>query len=231
MRSISPVAPTPEPMNSNDASFSPNTTPHSTAPGRCPRVETGLLNNACWYGKPHLEMHWWHAAHFAVWGRFALLEKSLDYYHRIKHVGKATALRQGYEGVRWPKMVGPDGRDSPSPIAPLLIWQQPHPIYYAELCYRQNPTRQILDKWSDIVFESAKFMASYPILEDNRYVLGPPMKTVSENADTHTTTNPTFELAYWRFGLQTAQKWRERLQLDPDPKWADISHSAVAAAN
>ena len=33
-------------------------------------------------------------------------------------------------------MVGPDGKDSPSSIGPLIIWQQPHPIYYAELCYR-----------------------------------------------------------------------------------------------
>ena len=26
-----------------------------------------------------------------------------------------------------------------------------------------------------------------------------------------TTFNPTFELAYWAFGLETAQRWRERL--------------------
>jgi hypothetical protein len=196
-----------------------NTALHSAGP--MPPAETGLLFNS-WYGKPHLEMHWWHAAHFAAWGRFELLEKSLDYYHRIMHVARATAVRQGYEGVRWPKMVDAQGNDSPSPIAPLLIWQQPHPIYYAELCYRQNPTKQTLDKWSDIVFESARFMASYAVLVDDRYVLGPPMKTVSENADTHTTHNPTFELAYWRFGLNTAQLWRQRMGLPADPKWTDV---------
>jgi hypothetical protein len=37
-----------------------------------------------------------------------------------------------------------------------------------------------------------------------------------------TTRNPTFELAYWRFGLATAQQWRERLNLPPDPRWADV---------
>jgi hypothetical protein len=196
-----------------------NTALHCAGP--MPPPETGLLFNS-WAGKSHLEMHWWHGAHFAAWGRLGLLQKSLDYYNRILPVARATALRQGYPGVRWPKMVGPAGRDSPSPVAPLLIWQQPHPIYYAELCYRANPTRQTLDRWSEIVFETAHFMASYPVLEDNRFVLGPPMKTVSENADTLTTRNPTFELAYWRFGLTTAQAWRGRLNLPPDPRWADV---------
>ncbi|GAC1382291.1 MAG: hypothetical protein NVSMB30_29900 [Hymenobacter sp.] len=33
--------------------------------GAQPPQETGLLLNS-WYGRPHLEMHWWHAAHFAL---------------------------------------------------------------------------------------------------------------------------------------------------------------------
>src|SRR4030095_8843515 len=41
-----------------------------------PPQETGLTYNS-WYGKPHLEMHWWHAVHFAQWGRPELMEKSL----------------------------------------------------------------------------------------------------------------------------------------------------------
>jgi len=198
-----------------------NTALHCCGP--MPPAETGLLNNS-WYGKFHLEMHWWHAAHFAVWNRFPKLERSLEYYHRIMHVGRDTAARQGYKGCRWPKMVGPDGRDSPSPVAPLLIWQQPHPIYYAELAYRQNPMQSTLETWRDVVFESAEFMASYAFLDEKRgqYVLGPPMKTVSENADTNTSMNPTYELAYWRFGLKTAQLWRQRLGLSPDPTWADV---------
>src|SRR5690606_9503650 len=36
--------------------------------GHIPPQETGLTFNS-WYGKPHLEMHWWHAVHFALWGR------------------------------------------------------------------------------------------------------------------------------------------------------------------
>ena len=47
-----------------------------------PPQETGLTVNS-WYGKFHLEMHWWHAAHFALWNRTPLLEKSLGWYDRI----------------------------------------------------------------------------------------------------------------------------------------------------
>jgi hypothetical protein len=140
------------------------------------------------------------------------------------HVGLATAARQGYKGCRWPKMVGPDGRDSPSPIAPLLIWQQPHPIYYAELSYRQSPTQQTLRQWQEIVFQSADFMASYAYLDERtgRYTLGPPLKTVPENTITEKTTDPTFELAYFRFGLRVAQQWRQRLGMEAEPTWAAV---------
>jgi hypothetical protein len=199
-----------------------NTALHDAGP--MPAAETGLLNNsASWYGKFHLEMHWWHSAHFAAWNRFALLDNSLGWYGRIMHVGLATAARQGYRGCRWPKMVGPDGRDSPSPIAPLLIWQQPHPIYYAELAYRQDSSAATLAKWREIVFQTADFMASFAVKDaGGRYVLGPPIKTVPENTETTTNINPTFELAYWRFGLRTALEWRRRLGMPPEPAWADV---------
>ena len=50
--------------------------------GSLPPQETGLVQNS-WFGKFHLEMHWWHAAHFALWGRPELLERSLDWYRKI----------------------------------------------------------------------------------------------------------------------------------------------------
>lgn len=189
--------------------------------GNMPPQETGLLFNS-WYGKSHLEMHWWHGVHFAAWNRLPLFARSLDWYHQIMHVAKDTAVRQGYAGVRWPKMVGPDGVDNPSPIGPLLIWQQPHPIYYAELLYRANPNKDTLNKWKDIVFATADFMADYAHDDGQRFVLGPPLKTVPEFTDPTKTINPTFELTYWRFGLATALKWQTRLNLTPDPKWNNV---------
>ncbi len=48
------------------------------------------------------------------------------------------------------------------------------------------------------------------------------MKNVSESSDATKVMNPTFELAYWYYGLQVAQTWRQRLGLAPEPKWADV---------
>jgi hypothetical protein len=127
---------------------------------RYPPQETGLTCNS-WHGKFHLEMHWWHGVHFALWGRLAMLERSLDWYREMLPAARKIAQRQGYRGVRWPKMVGPDAIDAPSGIGPLLIWQQPHPIYYAELIYRQRPSRVVLEQYRQLVQETAEFMASY----------------------------------------------------------------------
>jgi hypothetical protein len=198
-----------------------NTALHSA--GSLPPAEAGLLCNT-WYGKFHLEMHWWHGVHFAAWNRHALFERSLGYYQRILPVARDIAKNQGYRGARWPKMVGPDGLDSPSPVGPLLIWQQPHPIYYAELCYLKSPTKETLARWRDVVFESAEFMADYPAPdpEQDRLILGPPIKCVPENNDTNKTINPAFELAYWRFGLSTALLWCERLGAPKPAKWAEV---------
>ncbi len=193
--------------------------------GSCPPQETGLVGNS-WFGKFHLEMHWWHAVHFALWDRLALLERSLPWYRSILPKAKATAKLQGYSGVRWPKMVSPDGRDSPSQVGVFLIWQQPHPIYYAELCYRAHPDHQTLERYRQIVFETAEFMASYPVWDqaEQRYVLGPALIPAQESYGQFRARNlnPTFELAYWYWGLETAQKWRERLGLGRNPKWERV---------
>src|SRR5262249_55142591 len=191
--------------------------------GSLPPQETGLTVNS-WYGKFHLEMHWWHAAHFALWNRLHLLERSLNWYNSILPSARERARAQGYKGARWPKMAGPDGRDSPSPIGPLLIWQQPHPIFYAELCYKARRDRGTLERYRSIVFESAAFMASYAFLDPmmHRYVLGPPVIPAQVNHPPRETWNPTFELAYWLYGLKVAQRWRERLGDKRNPDWDEM---------
>jgi hypothetical protein len=191
--------------------------------GTTPPQETGLSFNS-WNGKFHLEMHWLHEVHFALWGRLPLLEKSLGFYTRILARAQATARKQGYAGARWPKMTSPSGAESPSKTGPFLIWQEPHPIYYAELAYRERGDRATLAKYQDIVFQTAEFMASFAWKDPatGKYVLGPPVKSAQETFPRETTFNPTFELAYWHWGLATAQKWRERLGLPRDPKWDDV---------
>jgi hypothetical protein len=191
--------------------------------GSLPPQETGLTCNS-WYGKFHLEMYWWHTAHFALWGRPELLERSFAYYERILPAARATAKRQGFAGARWPKMVGPDGRESPSNVGPWLIWQQPHPIEIAELLYRAKPTRATLERYAPIVFESAEFMASFARYDEpnSRYVLGPPLIPAQENHPPHDSWNPAFELEYWADALEIAQTWRHRMKLKENDKWERV---------
>lgn len=191
--------------------------------GSLPPQETGLTCNS-WYGKFHLEMHWWHAVHFAYWDRLPLLERSLDFYRKNLAAAQSLAARQGYRGARWPKMVGPDAQDSPSPIGPLLVWQQPHPIYYAELCYRAKPVAATLTRYRDVVYQTAEFLSSFAWFDAKRgeYVLGPPVIPAQENHPPRETWNPTYELAYFRWALEVAQQWRVRAGLTREPKWEDV---------
>jgi len=191
--------------------------------GKYPPQETGLTVNS-WFGKFHLEMHWWHAAHFALWNRTELLENSLGWYSSILPKARNTARLQAYNGARFPKMTDPSGNESPSPIGPLLVWQQPHIIYFAELCYRNFPTEQTLEKYKTLVFEAADFMASYPNFDsiNHRYVLGAPIIPAQETFPPETTYNPAFELVYWKWALGVAQLWRERLGLAKNQDWEKV---------
>jgi protein-glucosylgalactosylhydroxylysine glucosidase len=191
--------------------------------GRYPPQETGLTFNS-WEGKFHLEMHWWHAAQFALWDRLPLLDRSLDYYGSILPRARETAYRQGYRGTRWPKMTSPSGVESPSSVGPFLVWQQPHPIFYAELVYRERADAATLERFRDVVFDSAEFMASYATFDPAtaRYVLGPPLQCAQEIFPKDRTSNCTFELAYWRWGLETAHAWRGRLGLARHPEWDKV---------
>jgi len=191
--------------------------------GSYPPQETGLTFNS-WEGKFHLEMHWWHAAHFALWDRLELLERSLGYYQAILSRARGTARRQGYAGARWPKMTDPSGAESPSSVGPFLVWQQPHPIYYAELVHRQHADRATLERYREVVFETAEFMASFAAWDDRvgGYVLGPPLQGAQEVFPEDLTVDTTFELAYWAWGLEAAQRWRARLGLAREPRWERV---------
>jgi len=191
--------------------------------GSYPPQESGLVNNG-WYGRFHFEMIWWHGVHYALWNRWSLFDKCLHVYKDFLPNSILRATKQGYKGARWPKCTANFDREWPHPIHALLIWQQPHPIYFAELDYRLHPTRETLEKWRDVVFKTAEFMADFAYYEktNDRYILGPPMYIVSENTIPENTYNPSFELGYWRFGLRTAQVWKERLGLSRDQKWDEV---------
>ena len=198
--------------------------------GTLPPQETGLTMNS-WFGKFHMEMHYWHAAHFASWERSELLERSLWYYQSILPKARELAESQGYKGARWPKMTDRSGVDSPSVIGPLLIWQQPHPLYYAELVYRAHPSREVLQCYREIVMQTAEFMADYARWDEDRqcYMLGPGMIPSQENHNAHIVMNPPYELEYWAYGLNTANLWLQRLGEPENEDWKYIAaHMAPA---
>ncbi|CAL1710990.1 unnamed protein product [Somion occarium] len=176
--------------------------------GDTPPQESGLVNNG-WYGKFHMEMVFWHLAHWALWNNWDLLDRPISVYH---------------SGARWSKMTDPSGRSAPGEINELLIWQQPHPLVFAEYEYRAKKSKATLLKWLNVVNETANWMADFAWFNASTelYDLGPPMYVVSEDTSPNVTRNPAFELAYWRHGLDLAETWMERLQA-PIPKvWTEV---------
>jgi hypothetical protein len=197
--------------------------------GSLPPQETGLVYNS-WYGKAHLEMHWWHSAHFANWGHPEVLDKQLEWYHTIYNKALETAQLQGFKGIRWPKMIGPEGQNSPSGVGSYLIWQQPHIIYMAEQLYRSNPSPEILNKYKDLIFATADFMADYAVPDSSGkvYNLLPPLIPAQEHWKRETTMNPPFELAYWQWALGIAQEWHKRLNQPVDAHWSEVINGLPA---
>ncbi|EJT96876.1 hypothetical protein DACRYDRAFT_91856 [Dacryopinax primogenitus] len=49
--------------------------------GKNPPQESGLTNNG-WYGKFHMEMFFWHMSHWALWGKWDILNRALPTYAR-----------------------------------------------------------------------------------------------------------------------------------------------------
>ncbi len=193
--------------------------------GLFPPQESGLVNNG-WYGRFHFEMIWWHGVHYGLWNRMSCFDSYLDVYTKFMPEALKRAEREGRKGARWPKCTADFNREWPCSAHAFLVWHEPHPIYFAELDYRINPSKETLKKWKDVVFSTADYMADYLFYDKKakKYVMGSPVVIVSENTDPMQTVNPIFELAYWRYGLRTALEWGERLGLSEKEtkKWKSI---------
>lgn len=195
------------------------------AAGSAPPQESGLASNT-WYGKLHLEMTLWHGLQFALWGREYLLEGWFDWFLETGlPAARRNAEKLGCEGARWQKMIDPDAAwQSPGWINPFRDNQQGHAIYWMEQLYRLHPHRKTLERYADVVFETADYMADIVAWDPGteRYVLGPPIITGTEATDGFDSYNPTVELSYWAYGLETAQQWRERLGMARKEAWDDV---------
>jgi hypothetical protein len=191
--------------------------------GSTPPQETGLTYNS-WYGKPHMEMHYWHLGHYPFWGRSQLLAQTMQWYLVAAEKARAIAKRQGFSGLRWQKMTDNNGGEAPSSVGAFLIWQQPHLIWFAESLYRNSKDTAVLNRYKDLVFGTADFMASYAYHEKDkdRYILGKGLIPAQERFKAEETFNPTYELVYWHWALDIAQQWRERLHLRRNEQWDSV---------
>ena len=185
-----------------------------------PPQETGLTYNS-WFGRPHLEMAWWHLVDFALWSRPKVVANVLNWYNIAAYPeAKKIAERQGFKGVRWMKMTDPWAGEAPSNTGSFLIWQQPHYIYMAEEMYRANPTAETLKKYGEQVEETAAFMAdfvSYDAKSRKYFLQG--ATAMQESMSKDFSYNHPFELAYWGYGLSIANQWRERQGLPRHKEW------------
>jgi hypothetical protein len=196
--------------------------------GPVPPQEEGLFSNS-WNGKFHLEVQPLHLGHFAAWGRASLMEQTLAWYLSALPSAQALARRHGMPGAWWTKMAGPEGRNSPSTINPFIMWQQPSPIYLAELARRAGNSRTALARYGDLVEQTGALLAAWPQRDasDGRFHLGPPIIPVQENHPPLTTRDPGFELAFFHWGLETAQQWRTLRGLPRREEW-DMVLSTLA---
>ncbi|KAI1639131.1 Six-hairpin glycosidase-like protein [Biscogniauxia mediterranea] len=198
---------------------------NSAADGQSPQ-ESGLMNNG-WYGKFHMEMVVWHNAHWVTWGRKKHFDNIFPkLYETLLPSSLARAKSMGWEGARWPKMTEVNtGVNSPGDINGLLIWQQPHPIYLAELAYAAEPTQATLERWDDVITATADYLASYAWKNESsgKYDIGPPAYGVTENTPPAESLNLAYEVAYWRYALDTALSWKARLGRSAPPRWAAVA--------
>lgn len=187
-----------------------------------PPQETGLVYNS-WFGRPHLEMTWWHLMHFAYWRKEEYLERVLTWYERNFNAAKAIAQRQGLKGVRWPKMTDPAGGESPSSVGSFLLWQQPHIMDMLQVLAKRKPN-SFREKYYYLVEETAVAMEDLLSWDAHRnvYRLGPGFIPAQETLPFATTFNAPLELAYWFQGFRIAQEWRRMTGKRPNEKWAHI---------
>lgn len=188
-----------------------------------PPQETGLTYNS-WFGRPHLEMTWWHMVDFSLWNRPEVMERILEWYNdKAYPEAKKIAERQHFKGVRWMKMTDPWVGESPSNVGSFLTWQQPHYIYMAEEMYRHNPSNETLQKYAKYVEETAEFMADFAAscapIDGKSPICLYGQTAMQESMSKDFSYNHPFEQVYWVYGLVTAQKWRERLGKARNPEW------------
>ena len=204
-----------------------------------PAQETGLTYNS-WFGRPHLEMTWWHTIDFSLWNRPEVLETMLEWYNdKAYPEAKKIAERQNFKGIRWMKMTDPWAGESPSNVGSFLTWQQPHYIYMAEEMWRnvcakpgvtENEKKAIIAKYGKNVEETAEFLYDFAKSCDHNTgsisLYGQTAMQESMSKD-FSYCHP-FEQVYFKYGLMKAQEWRERSGKHRREDWDEVIQSLAS---
>ncbi|KAK6222011.1 hypothetical protein LQW54_001234 [Pestalotiopsis sp. IQ-011] len=200
----------------------------NSAPTAQSPQEGGLMNNG-WYGKFHCEMFVWHNAHWSTWGRQQHFDDIFPaVYEALLPASLARAEGMGWAGARWPKMTQTvTGSSAPGGVNGLLMWQQPHVMYLATLAYQASPTVATLQRWDEVLTAAADYMASYAWKNESSglYDLGPPAYGVTENTPPTESLNLAYEVAYWRYGLDVARDWKEKLGQEVPEAWTTVAEN------
>lgn len=190
-----------------------------------PPQETGLTYNS-WFGRPHLEMTWWHMVDFSLWNRPQVMETILAWYDNEAYPEAVKiAQRQNFKGIRWMKMTDPWVGESPSNVGSFLTWQQPHYIYMAEEMYRHQPTAETLAKYGRNVEETAEFLADFALScapKEGGMIRLHGQTAAQESMSKDFSYWHPFEQAYFVYGLTTAQTWRERQGKPRNAQWDEV---------
>ena len=204
-----------------------------------PAQETGLTYNS-WFGRPHLEMTWWHTIDFSLWNRPEVLETMLEWYNdKAYPEAKKIAERQNFKGIRWMKMTDPWAGESPSNVGSFLTWQQPHYIYMAEEMWRnvcakpgvtENEKKAIIAKYGKNVEETAEFLYDFAKSCDHNTgsisLYG--QTAMQESMSKDFSYCHSFEQVYFKYGLMKAQEWRERSGKQRREDWDEVIRSLAS---
>ena len=130
---------------------------------------------------------------------------------------RSHCKRQGYKGIRIPKIIDGEFNEAPAVIAPMLLWQQPHPTMMAELIYRANPKKEILEKYFELIERTCEFMLDFLLYDEkiDKYILDAPYIPAQEFHKPEVVKNAVYELEYWHFALNTYKEWCKRLNKTP----------------
>ena len=191
--------------------------------GRDIEMPSGL-SQITYFGSGALEVTQWNRAHFPFWGRDRYLENIMRFYRRTLPTALWYAEQCGFQGAAYPKGILGNGRAAPAGFDRLYVAHVPNPVYYLESLFRNGRSDSWLEEWSPIVFAVADYIASTMTWDEDgdHYDLGPGIEPQQEGHHSGEILNPTFEVAFLIWGLETAQRWRERLGLSRNDDWQHI---------